>query len=107
MYDYSNLNFWGVKSVSTLETAIVFSLVLVMLAFFVTAPETTALEAFDDCRYGFEESEFQNKDIKLLTERKIGSAVSYDVSPERLCTYLTGLSDNFRLVYGKAASIAS
>ena len=57
--------------------------------------------------YGFEECAFQNSDRKLLNERKIGSAVSYDVSPERLCTYLTGLSDNFRLIYGKAASIAS
>jgi hypothetical protein len=92
---------------STLESAIVFTLILSLLAFMVTAPESTAMTAFDDCRYGFEECAFQNSDRKLLNERKIGSAVSYDVSPERLCTYLTGLSDNFRLVYGKAASIAS
>lgn len=91
---------------STLETAIVFSLVLMLLSFMVTAPESTALEAFDDCKYGFEECDFQNKDRKLVMEKKIGTAVSYDVSPERLCTYLTGLSDNFRLVYGKAASVA-
>ena len=92
---------------STLETAIVFTIVLTLLTFFVTAPESTAAEAFYDCKYGFEESDFQNKDKKLINEKKIGSAVSYDVSPERLCTYLTGLSDNFRLIYGKAASLAS
>ena len=92
---------------STLETAIVFTIVLLLLTFFVTAPESTAMAAFDDCRYGFEESAFQNRDKTLLTERKIGTAVSYDASPERLCTYLTGLSDNFRLIYGKAAGIAS
>ena len=92
---------------STLETAIVFSIILTLLTFIVTAPESIAIEAFYDCKYGFEESEFQNKDKKLLSEKKIGSAVSCDVSPERLCTYLTGLSDNFRLIYGKAASVAS
>lgn len=92
---------------STLESAIVFTLILTLLTFMVTAPESTAIEAFDDCKYGFEESAFQNIDKKLLNEKKIGNAVSYDTSPERLCTYLTGLSDNFRLVYGKAASLAS
>lgn len=92
---------------STLETAVVFTIILTMLTFFVTAPEKTAMEALSDCRMGFEESSFQNKDKKLYSEKKIGSAVSYDTSPEKLCTYLTGLSDNFRLIYGKAASLAS
>jgi hypothetical protein len=92
---------------STLESAIVFSLILTLLTFLVTAPESTAIMAFDDCKNGFEEVSFQNQDKKLLIEKKIGSAVSYDTSPEKLCTYLTGLSDNFRLVYGKAASLVS
>lgn len=92
---------------STLETAIVFTIVLTLLTFMVTAPESTAIAAIEDCRYGFEEISFQNKDKKLLNEKKIGSAISYDASPERLCTYLTGLSDNFRLIYGKAASVAA
>jgi len=92
---------------STLESAIVFTLILTLLTFMVTAPESAAISAIDDCRYGFEECAFQNKDKKLLNDKKIGTAVSYDASPERLCTYLTGLSDNFRLIYGKAASLAS
>ena len=92
---------------STLESAIVFTLVISLLTFMVTAPESVAMSAVDDCRHGFEECAFQNRDIKLLNDRKIGSAVSYDASPEKLCTYLTGLSDNFRLIYGKAASLAS
>lgn len=92
---------------STLETAIVFTIILTLLTFMVTAPESTAIAAIEDCRCGFEEISFQNKDKKLLNEKKIGSAISYDASPERLCTYLTGLSDNFRLIYGKAASVAA
>ena len=92
---------------STLETAIVFSILLTMLTFFVTAPENTAMEALYDCRAGIEESAFQNRDERLLSEKKIGKALSYDTSPEKLCTYLTGLSDNFRLIYGKAASVAN
>ena len=46
---------------STLETAIVFTIILTMLTFFVTAPEKSAMEALNDCRAGFEESDFQNK----------------------------------------------
>ena len=92
---------------STLESAIVFTLMLTLLTFMVTAPESTAMSAIDDCRHGFEECVFQNSDKKLLNDKKIGTAVSYDASPERLCTYLTGLSDYFRLIYGKAASMAS
>ena len=92
---------------STLETAVVFSILLTILTFFVTAPESIASESFYDCKYGFEEYRFQNQDTKLLDEKKIGSAVSYDASAEKLCTYLTGLSDNFRLIYGKAATVAN
>lgn len=92
---------------STLETAVVFAILLTILTFFVTAPESIASESFYDCKYGFEEYRFQNQDTKLLDEKKIGSAVSYDASAEKLCTYLTGLSDNFRLIYGKAATIAN
>jgi len=92
---------------STLETAVVFTIILTMLTFFVTAPEKSAMEALNDCRAGFEETEFQNRDTKLLSEKEIGKAPSFDTSPEKLCTYLTGLSDNFRLIYGKAATVAS
>ena len=38
---------------STLETAVVFTIILTMLTFFVTAPEKTAMEALSDCRMGF------------------------------------------------------
>ena len=77
---------------STLETAIVFAILLTILTFFVTAPETIASESFYDCKYGFEEYDFQNKDTKLLNEKKIGSAISYDASPEKLCTYLMSMT---------------
>jgi len=33
-------------------------------------------------------------------ENHVGGAVCYDASPEKLCTYLSGISDNFRLIYG-------
>ena len=41
---------------STLESAIVFSLVISLLTFMVTAPESVAMSAVDDCRHGFEDA---------------------------------------------------
>ena len=34
----------------------------------------------------------------------IGGNESYNTSPEKLCTYLSGLSDNYRIIYGTIAS---
>ena len=40
------------------------------------------------------------RDREVAERNYIGGVVCYDASPERLCTYLTGISDNFRLLYG-------
>ena len=74
---------------STLETAIVFSLILIMLTFMITGPEAIALDIF-----------YMERDREVAERNYVGGVVCYDASPERLCTYLTGLSDNFRLLYG-------
>ena len=39
----------------------------------------------------------------LMDSRTIGGSESYNTSPEKLCTYLTGISDNYRIVYGTIA----
>ena len=57
---------------STLETAIVFTIVLTLVNIHgYRSFESTAIAAIEDCRCGFEEISFQNKDKKLLNEKKI------------------------------------
>ena len=85
---------------STLETAIVFSLILIMLTFMITGPEAIALDSFECARDGGNELFFLERDREVAERNYVGGVVCYDASPERLCTYLTGISDNFRLLYG-------
>lgn len=85
---------------STLEAAITFSLILVMLAFMVTGPEAIALDSFECAKDGGNELFYMERDKDVADKNLVGGVYCYDASPEKLCTYLTGISDNFRLVYG-------
>lgn len=85
---------------STLEAAIAFSLILVMLTFMVTAPERVALDSFKCAKAGGNELYYMESDRDVMDKYSVGGVYGYDTSPEKLCTYLSGVSDNFRLIYG-------
>ncbi len=85
---------------STLESAICMSLILIMLAFMITGPEAVALDSFDCAKAGGKELSYMERDKEILYEKKIRGSVCYGTSPERLCTFLSGVSDNFRITYG-------
>ena len=91
---------------STLESAIAMSLILVMLAFMIAGPEALALDSYDCAKDGGNELFYMEKDKEIFDKNIVGDATCYDASPERLCTYLTGLSDNFRLIYGTVFDLA-
>lgn len=84
---------------STLENAIVMSIVLTVLVILVTGPEDISLRTLDDCRYGMEEIEFMTGDSDVIRNKSIHKVQVTDTSPERMCTFLQGLSDNYRLIY--------
>ena len=85
---------------STLESAVAFSLILILLAFMITGPEAVALESYGQAKAGGNELFFMEMDKDLACRNYVDGSVCYDTSPERLCTFLTGISDNFRIVYG-------
>jgi hypothetical protein len=85
---------------SALESAMVFSLIIVLLTFMITGPEAIALDSFECAKDGGNELFFMERDREVVYENHVGGAVCYDASPEKLCTYLSGISDNFRLIYG-------
>lgn len=91
---------------STLESAIVFSLILVLLTFMITGPEAIALDSFECARDGGNELFYMERDMDVACSYYVRGAVCYDTSPERLCTYLSGISDNFRLLYDSAFALA-
>ncbi len=91
---------------STLESAITFSLILVMLAFIITGPEAIALDSFECARHGGNELFFMERDEDIADKVIVGGVDCYDTSPEKLCTYLSGISDNFRLIYGSVYELS-
>ena len=88
---------------STLETAIAFTVIITFLTFLIVCPEELALRSIEDVKEGGEEIGFYIDDSSLMDSRTIGGSESYNTSPEKLCTYLTGISDNYRIVYGTIA----
>lgn len=85
---------------SALESAICFSLILVLLAFMISGPEAIALDSFQAAKDGGNELFYMEMDREVAYKNRVHGVTCYDTSPEKLCTYLTGISDNFRLVYG-------
>ena len=91
---------------STLESAITVSLILIMLVFMITGPEAIALDSFECAKDGGNELFFMERDREVAHENIVSGAVCYDASPEKLCTFLSGISDNFRIIYGSVFDLA-
>ncbi|MBR4556670.1 MAG: hypothetical protein IKO15_04225 [Clostridiales bacterium] len=91
---------------STLETTIAFTLILVLLTYMITGPEAVALDSFDCAKAGGNELYFMEQDEEILNKNLVKGTDCFDASPERLCTLLTGVSDNFRLVYGSVYKLS-
>ena len=91
---------------STLETAICFTLILVLLTFMITGPEAIALDSFECAKDGGNELFYMEQDKNVMYRNIVHVANCYDTSPERLCTYLTGISENFRLIYGSVLDLS-
>ena len=69
---------------STLETAIVFSCVLLVLSGLIILPAGLCVKASVDA----------DAAVTDIMEEEA------DVSPEELNTFLSGISDNYRIIYG-------
>lgn len=91
---------------STLETAICFTLILVLLTFMIAGPEAIALDSFECAKDGGNELFYMEQDRNVMYRNTVHGAACYDTSAERLCTYLTGISDNFRLIYGTVLDLS-
>ena len=92
---------------SSLESAICFSLILVLLAFMITGPEAIALDSFQCAKDGGNELFYMERDKDVLYKNNVRGVACYDASPEKLCTFLTGISDNFRLIYGSVFDLSN
>ncbi len=88
---------------STLEAAISVSVILIFLTFLVTGPESLALDALDEAVDGVHETRYFLDEDGLMDSRVIDGTHVYNTSPEKLNTYLAGISDTYRMLYGMVA----
>ncbi|SCW27298.1 hypothetical protein SAMN02910456_00218 [Ruminococcaceae bacterium YRB3002] len=84
---------------SSLETAIVCTLVILVIAFMITKPEDICVDALRSASEGIEEIAFMTEDSSVAGFREIGNVMTSDCSAERFHTYIAGLSDSYRIVY--------
>ena len=91
---------------STIEASIVVTLVMIIIVTLITGPEKVCLDSFEDYKAGINEIEVELGDSEIAAFYEVRSVNISDTSPERLCTFLSGLSDNFKLIYGGVSQLA-
>lgn len=89
---------------STLETAITITLVLTILVFIVTKPEDLCLTAVDFARDGLSEISFYVDESKITDFKAMDGYLVSSVSQERFCTYISGLSDSYKMIYSEVCN---
>ncbi len=77
---------------STLETSIVFTFVLLVLSGLIVVPARLCADTAADSRHITDEVLNDYEDL---------------ISPERLNTFFTGLSENYRIIYGSLSGEAA
>lgn len=92
---------------STLETSLVISAVLLLLTFLILAPLEICGECLDLGRDGKTELDYQLENSEIITSRRVGGRDAWLTSPEMLCTFLTGLSENYRIIYGSLTEVVN
>ena len=69
---------------TTLESAVVISTVITVITAFVVVPASFCADTHSD---------YTQAKTEIMEEER-------DISQEALCTFLTGLSENYRMIYG-------
>lgn len=77
---------------STLETSIVITFVMLVLCGLIILPARLCADTVTDCRLAIEDVDEPDSDT---------------MSAERLNTFLTGISENYRIIYGSIAEEVS
>ena len=82
---------------SSIEAAICFSLILLLLTIFIVYPNKLRSECVRQAATAVKEIEFRKKSEKVIDTRNIGGVDTVDTSPEQLNTMLNGIIDSIRI----------
>ncbi|MBO7449654.1 MAG: hypothetical protein J6U54_04725 [Clostridiales bacterium] len=82
---------------STLESAICFSLIILLLAVFISAPALIWKDSLDRGNNGVSEMRYHMKNEHLIYEYELDGYDTCDTSPELLNTMLNGIIDTIKI----------
>ena len=82
---------------STLEAAISFSLIILILGLFIAYPSRLWESCQDQGITAVDEFEFRMRSDELTESKKIGGHIVYASSPELLNTMLNGVIDSIKI----------
>ena len=85
---------------STLEAAITFSLVIVILTMFVVLPADIWEQSLQYAKEARAEIDFHIHNESPVSSKEIGSHQSVDCSGEQINTMVTGIIDSLRIMRG-------
>ena len=88
---------------ATLENAIVSSTILIVICLLIVLPLELCSDAYDGFGKARDEIEYHEGNDEIIRSFEVDGYSCVDTSPERFCTFLTGLSENYRLIYDTLA----
>ena len=84
---------------SSIETAIVFTAIMLIITFLITGSEEVVVDSFRKAKTGVSEIVYMVNDEDIYSTVDIGGVKAVNTSPEKLCNLLSGVSDNYRIIY--------
>ncbi|MBQ4270774.1 MAG: hypothetical protein II718_03035 [Clostridiales bacterium] len=84
---------------STLEAAVVFSAVITIITTFIIFPLDMCGRCKELCDSFLAEQEEYLSNEEIVDTSSMDGYDLTDISPERFCTFVSGLSDNYRIIY--------
>lgn len=88
---------------ATIENAIVSASVILIICALIILPLELCGSAYDGFMSVRDEVEYHDQDEEIIRSIQVGEYNCVDTSPERFCTFLSGISENYRLIYDTVA----
>lgn len=90
---------------SSIEYSVVFTLILFIIAFLITGSQEVTVDSFRKTGTGMREIDYMSEGDGIFASKDIGGVDSVNSSPEDLCTLLSGISDNYRIIYDSVGGL--
>ena len=90
---------------SSIEYSIVFALIMLLMSFLITGSQEVTVDGFYKTRGGIREIAYMSEEGGVFNSKDIDGVRAVNSSAEDLCTLLSGISDNYRIIYDSVGGL--